>query len=172
KALYKFFLSQSACLPKFLLWCQGTHSETQTIQQAVQVRDTPGGPLNPHEFDGYHTEYVAVKTTVTVVDFDFYIDVALYQPTSRVYSRKDSDPVYRGGGIREVDLPDGKMRARADGVGAFKARPSSPGSLQLGSSQTIRQWADEYWYVIAKYVTIRCSLPECESEHSEAVQLR
>ncbi|KAJ7241806.1 hypothetical protein C8J57DRAFT_1084821, partial [Mycena rebaudengoi] len=143
--------------PQILLHCRGTHTvRTTGVVAGANVT----------------TVFVGVRTSVqTHVDFDFFVDVGVFDAASRVFSARDSDPVYRGGTEREIDLPEGTTRASAAQIGQFKGdrrariyRGFPPqeileeqGGSALKSSKSLRQWAEEYWQVILERFAVHAN---------------
>ncbi|TFK57098.1 hypothetical protein OE88DRAFT_1619530 [Heliocybe sulcata] len=155
EALYRFLLSQASKPPTYWLHCQGTHQETRT--RWVH-----------HTNDRGHNESRSETDTITVTDFDFYIDIGRHIVSGPVHwSVGDTEPAYRGKMVKEVDLPHERRKATraerkyTDEWQKSRARKGLPpwigpewrdiaGSDALGevcvlnSSKTLRQWADEY----------------------------
>ncbi|CAK5280213.1 unnamed protein product [Mycena citricolor] len=148
EALYRFLLSQAVTPPTFRLHCRGSHTETR--YRHVSERDSDGRTRTRRE-----------SYTETIVDFDFLIDASrLSGPTH--WTVDDTEPVYRGGVVREIDGVDRKHKATRAEVKQFKkwreersAQGLPPwvtsgyivdsGDMPvLKSSRTLRQWADEY----------------------------
>ncbi|KAF8168128.1 hypothetical protein B0H34DRAFT_684284 [Crassisporium funariophilum] len=146
EALYRFLLTQSAQIPRYLVSLKGTHTE----QRTRRVTRTVNG----------RTETRDEHYTVTVTDFSFHIDLANYiLPRPVEWSSPDAEPTYRGLMVRQVQEPKGRRKATKDEISAFKS--DELGRLQQGlppwhaadgtiraekqaSSLTLREWADEY----------------------------
>ncbi|KAJ8083897.1 hypothetical protein PM082_002663 [Marasmius tenuissimus] len=158
EALYRFLLSQSLSPPTIYIHCKATHQETRT--RTVSSRHSDG---RTH----HHTE----TYNETVTDFDFLLDISsLILPLGGKepihWSSKDPEPSYRGRMFREIEGHTGKRRAiRAEkklyakwaklrenaGIPPWVTESAeSPyidehlASGALGSSKTVRQWADDY----------------------------
>ncbi|TFK77125.1 hypothetical protein BDN72DRAFT_890898 [Pluteus cervinus] len=146
EALYRFLLEQSAAYPKYTLHCRGTHTETRTRI----VRTTING-----------TSSMRTETyTETITDFNFHVDFSSQIVAGPVHwSLADDEPAYRGLMVRQVQAPQGRRKATKEEIKSFKARehyrhdkglppwidPDGTDHLAvLQSSQTLRQWADEY----------------------------
>ncbi|KAG5647959.1 hypothetical protein DXG03_006993 [Asterophora parasitica] len=124
----------------------GDHLETRTRQVARTVND--------------RTEYHTETYTVTVQDFNFSIDLTGLVARGPVHwSFADSEPAYRGLMVRQVQAPEGRRKATKEETESFKAweyqraekgyppwasRDGNQNLDVLQSSQTLRQWADEY----------------------------
>lgn len=148
EALYRFLLSQSAKPPSLLLHCRGTHSETR--HRHVNYRNRDGTSSVRRES---HTE--------TVTDFDFLIDVGQHiLPHVTHWSGADSDPLYRGRMVREVEENGIRHKVKgstrkafrrwlderdAAGIPPWHSRTSVVQDGQVfKSSKSLREWADEY----------------------------
>lgn len=100
-----------------------------------------------------------VHYTVTIQDFNFSIDLTnLILPGPIHWPFADSELAYRGLMVRQVQAPQGRRKAKEE-TSSFKAREYEraekglppwarrDGNQDLDvlqSSQTLRQWADEY----------------------------
>ncbi|KIL62003.1 hypothetical protein M378DRAFT_166144 [Amanita muscaria Koide BX008] len=166
EALYRFLLSQYLQAPPYYqLHCRGTHTETSTR--------TPRTPLGRGHSGVERDE----QYTKTITDFDFYINVHPSLPASFTsgndscglihWSVSDSEPVYRGRMVREIELPSGGGKREATwsesrqydewgsgrvtlGLPPWVSRDNSnqfcdvDSAVALRSSKSLRQWADEY----------------------------
>ncbi|KAF8642370.1 hypothetical protein AX16_009638 [Volvariella volvacea WC 439] len=146
EALYRFLLEHSANYPRHVVHIGGTHKETRTRL----VTRTENG----------HTTTRTEKYTVTITDFKFSIDLSSNIVAGPVHwSLADSEPAYRGLMVRQVQTPQGRRKATSEETAAFKEREhlraerglppwvdpdGTDHLLVLQSSQTLRQWADEY----------------------------
>ncbi|KAJ7240284.1 hypothetical protein C8J57DRAFT_1245490 [Mycena rebaudengoi] len=110
--------------------------------------------------------FIGFQTSVqTYIDFDFCVDVGVFEDGSRVFSARDLDPVYRGSKEREIYLPEGTAPASDARISQFKADRRAriyqgfppqeileeQGCGTLKSSKSLRQWADEFWQVILEH---------------------
>jgi hypothetical protein len=94
EALYRFLLSQALSPPIYLLRCTGTHDETHI--RTITSTNSRGRVKQRSE-----------TYTETVTDFDFTIDVGRNIPVNSGpvhWSVPDSEPAYRGGMVREVEV--------------------------------------------------------------------
>lgn len=97
EALYRFLLSHSLTPPTVRVHLRGTHTESRT--RSVSSRDKDG-----------HYHMVEEHYTEEVTDFDFDIDVGQHIASRPVHwSLPDEEPAYRGGMVKEVDVPSERL---------------------------------------------------------------
>ena len=91
EALYRFLLSHAQTPPQLLLRVHGEHKEHRT--HSVPRTDSQG-----------RTHWRTETEIVTVVDFNFFVDISRHIPPNAVHwSIPDERPAYRGKMYMEVD---------------------------------------------------------------------
>ncbi|KIL62006.1 hypothetical protein M378DRAFT_81838, partial [Amanita muscaria Koide BX008] len=173
EALYRFLLSQYLQAPPYYqLHCRGTHIETVTRTRISRRHELPADQYpNSRPIIIEQSHSTPYTDTEIVTDFDFYIDVHPSLPISFTgpvhWSVSDSEPVYRGRMVREIELPSGGGKREAtcsetreydkwrsecvtQGLPPWVSRDNSnqfcdgDSAVALRSSKPLRQWADEY----------------------------
>lgn len=112
EALYRFLLSQAQTPPQLFLRVHGEHQEHRT--HSVPRTDAQG-----------RTHWRTETETVTVVDFNFTIDISHHIPAAPIHwSVPDEQPAYRGEMYQEVDAvtlrPTPHANDLENGVGGRK----------------------------------------------------